>query len=196
MITNICRSLALIAAVAFGSCVEANAAVIAGPVLNIGSSNWQYTGVAFQANQNSTLTGFTYQNQGLADTVVLTDLAGNILQSVAIPSGSPSHVAVVSWGLTAGDDYRLLTTTNSNPNYANYGAALPGNADISITKSGFFSNIIGLDTNFAPNQYWAAFNDITTDGVAAVPEPASFVLFSGLSLAGCMFMRRKKAENA
>ena len=58
----------------------ARADVIAGPPLTIPITGHTVSGLGFQALDNSTLTGFTFQNQGNADTVVLTDSVGNILE--------------------------------------------------------------------------------------------------------------------
>jgi hypothetical protein len=137
-------------------------------------SVWTTTGIGFSALVNSTLTGFTYQNQGAADTVVLTDQNGNILDSLGTPAGNPSYSASVSWALTAGDQYFLLQTTVSNELYSVYGLPLPSDTQIAITMSGTFaSSISGAVTNiegWGANEYWAAFNNITTTS-SAVPEP-------------------------
>jgi hypothetical protein len=55
-------ALALVAGSALFSAHAASAAVISGPVLNNADGGWAYTGVEFHANQNATLTGFTFQN--------------------------------------------------------------------------------------------------------------------------------------
>jgi len=73
------RSVALVAALAVVlSLGMAHAGVIAGPALpSTLSTGWQYSGVGFTATVNSTLTEFTFQNEGLADTVELVDPNGN-----------------------------------------------------------------------------------------------------------------------
>jgi hypothetical protein len=69
-----------IAAVALlASIGGAQAAVIVGPLLTDAGSGWTTTGIGFTALDNSHLTGFVYQNQGAADTIVLTNGAGTIL---------------------------------------------------------------------------------------------------------------------
>ena len=168
-----------------------SAAVISGPTLDTPGGGWVYTGVQFHANQAATLTGFVFQNQGQLDTILLTDLGGNILYSVA-SDGSPSQAFAVSWALAAGGDYRLLQSVESNEYYATYGAALPSNADITITKSGIFEyDVAASEGNFGPNDYWAAFNDITTVS-GTVPEPASWALMLiGFGLAGAALRRQR-----
>jgi hypothetical protein len=78
------------------------ASVITGPVLNSNVSGYNYTGVGFTASVNATLTSFTFQNQGLADTVILVDSLGNILDSVGTLAGNPSNTISVAWALIPG----------------------------------------------------------------------------------------------
>src|SRR5262245_46904287 len=88
----------------------AGAAIIAGPNLPGLSNGWEVTGLEFKALSDSTLTGFTFQNRGKADTVVLTDINGNILNSISTPANTTSFVASVNWSLTSGNSYWLLQT--------------------------------------------------------------------------------------
>ena len=170
----------------------ANAAVIAGPTLTFNGNGWTTTGIGFVANANTALTSFTYQNQGAADTVVLTDTTGNILFSLATPVNTPSYVASVNWALISGNSYWLLQTAEANERYDRYFAALPSNADISITQSGTFAFGISsavTGNGWGANEYWAGFNDITT---GAVPEPASWaMMIAGFGLVGAAARRRR-----
>ena len=178
---------------------SSSAAVIAGPALTNNGGGWSVTGLSFSANVNTFLTAFTYQNQGQADTIVLTDNGGNVLQSVSTPSSSTSHVVNVNWSLSSGQQYWLLQTVVSNELFASFGQALPSNTDITITNSGTFDYSIAgavAATNFGSNSYWAAFNDITTGG-SVVPEPATWALMiGGFGLAGATLRRRRTATAA
>jgi len=88
-------------------------------------------------------------------------------------------------------------TVVSNELYTVYGAALPSNTDISITQSGTFNySIAEAVTNangWGANEYWAAFNDITTG--AAIPEPATWaMMLIGLGGLGTAARARRRAE--
>jgi hypothetical protein len=173
---------------------SAGAAVIAGPTLTLSGTVWAVTGLEFQAQDNSQLTSFTFQNQGQADTVDLTDAAGNILDSVVIPSGDLSDTVSVNWALASGQSYWLLQTTPSNELFQAFGSTLPSDADIAITFSGGFGvSISDTVTNgeaWGSNDYWAAFNNITT--TSGVPEPATWALtIIGAGLLGAVARRRR-----
>jgi hypothetical protein len=175
----------------------ANAAVILGPTLNTPDSGYSVTGLEFHASDNSALITFIFQNQGSADTVILTNSAGTILDSISTPSGTPSYTAHINWALTSGNNYWLLQQTANNDMYAVFGSALPSDADISILFSGTFAgsiaNAIANTNGFGSNQYWAAFNHIETSTGTSVPEPLTLSIF-GAGIAGAVAMRRKKAK--
>jgi hypothetical protein len=166
----------------------AQAAVIVGPTLNIDGAAWTTTGIGFRSNIKTNLMSFVYQNQGAADTIVLTDASGNILDSVNTPAGNTSDTVSVNWALTSGDSYFLLQTVVSNELYASYGAPLPSNSDIAITLSGTFdysiAGAVANSQNWGSNEYWAAFNNITT---SSIPEPSTWAMmmlgFAGLGYA-------------
>lgn len=177
--------------VAVLSASAASASVISGPTLSTGDSGYSVSGLGFVATVSTTLTSFTFQNQGLADTVDLVDPLGNILHSASIPSGTPSDTVSVSWSLTGGNTYYLLQTTQSNALFTAWGLAAPSDAQIALNVTSIFTcinpptctptSLISADfSGGASDQYWADFNNITTTG-SSVPEPASFglVLLAG-----------------
>ena len=176
----------------------ASAGVIAGPVLNQNDRGWQDSGLGFTAIVNTTLTSFTFQNQGLADTVVLVDPLGNILDQVATAAGVFSNTVSVNWSLTAGSNYYLLQTTQNNGRWTSWGLAAPFNADIALTDTGDWSNNGLASANFGiggaagdGTVYWADFNNITTGGSSA-PEPASFILVLPFAAAVVLSASRKR----
>jgi hypothetical protein len=166
----------------------ARADVIAGPSLSAPDVDWQFSGIGFTANVNSYLTGFTFQNQGLADSVVLVDTTGDVLDSVGIPSDTPSDIVSVNWQLTAGDQYYLLQSTSSNSLFTSYSGVSPSDGQITLTDTGIFSGSADSSRfGIRGNQEWAAFNDVTTvpAGASPVPEPdLGFALGSGLVVLG------------
>jgi hypothetical protein len=176
----------------------ASASVIAGPVLNTNDSGWVDSGLGFTAIVNSTLTSFTFQNQGLADTVVLVDPLGNILDQVATAAGVFSNTVSVNWSLTAGSNYYLLQTTQNNGVFTDWGLAAPFNADIALTDTGDWSNNGLASANFgiggaagSGTVDWGDFNNVTTNG-SSVPEPASFILVLPFAAAVLLRASRKR----
>jgi len=181
------------------SAPAARADVIVGPTLNSNDSAWIDSGLGFTANVNATLTSFTFQNQGQADTVVLVDPLGNILDSVGVPSGDVSDTVSVSWSLTAGDQYYLLQTTVSNSKFTSWESAAPFDTQISLTDTGDFSMNGLASANFGigggageGTAFWTAFNNITTNGGSSVPEPASLTLVVPAAFAILWRARRKR----
>jgi hypothetical protein len=170
----------------------ARADVIVGPMPINDDVGYHASGLGFTATVSTTLTSFTFNNQGLADTVVLVDPLGNILDSATVPSGAPFDTLSVNWSLTAGNTYFLLQTTQSNSLYGPWGLAPPSDGQIALIDTGVFScgnppaciptELISADFAGAGNQFWAAFTNIAT--ASSVPEPASF----GLLLLGAVAM--------
>jgi hypothetical protein len=81
--------------------------------------------------------------------------------------------------------------------FASYGLPLPSDSDIAITLSGTFDySIAGAVSNsqgWGSNQYWAAFNNITT---STIPEPSTWAMmmlgFAGL---GYTAIRRSSKDH-
>jgi hypothetical protein len=183
---------ALVAGVLGASAARAD--VIPGPVLSAPDSTYQYSGLGFTANVNSTLTSFTFENQGLADNIGLVDPLGNVLDLVSTPAGTPSDTVSVSWALTAGSQYYLLQSTLNNSLFATWGLPAPSDTEITLTDTGDFSTNSDVSANFTitGTDEWAAFNNITTTSGSATPEPASFLLV--LPFAAAMILRKRQTR--
>lgn len=169
----------------------AKADVIAGPTLNQDISGYQDTGLEFTALSNSILQGFVYQNQGLADTILLENATtSQVLYSLSTPAGDTSYTASgLNWSLSAGTDYFLLATTsspNSNGTFNEFSNYPQSDSDIRVNYSTFVPYLVNT------TQYWADFNNIVTGPALATPEPSNLI-FGGLAgLAGIGYAWRRR----
>jgi hypothetical protein len=177
----------------------ASAGVIAGPVLDANDSGYQDSGLGFTATVDSTLTSFTFQNQGLADNVVLVDPLGTILYQVATAEGVASNTVSVNWSLTAGNQYYLLQTTMNNGRWTDWNLAAPFDAEIALIDTGDWSDGSLASADFVigggdggGTQYWADFNNITTGGGSPIPEPGSLTLVLPFAAAVLFLVRRRR----
>ena len=121
---------------------------ISGPALSITDAGYDISGIGFTANVNSTLTSFTFNNQGKADTIDLINSSGTVLDSVTTAAGTPTDVISVNWSLTAGTQYYLLQTTSNNSKYGIWGVAAPSDSQITLTDTGDFSTTSINPANF------------------------------------------------
>jgi hypothetical protein len=178
----------------------AHAGVISGPSsLGVTETGYHYSGVGFTATVNSTLTAFTFWNEGSADTVDLVTPTGTVLDSVATPSGTSPYTATVSWSLTAGTSYYLLQSTMNNGLYAAWNQAAPSDSEIALTDTGDLSQNSPAAASFSygggggfGTQYWVDFTNITTNPAGgSTPEPASFTLVLPFAVAVLLRARRK-----
>lgn len=94
-----------------------SAAPLVGATGGTVTSGWNNYGIAITANKDTTLTNFTVMGKGNADTLQLTDSAGTVLQTLAMPAGSPTYQASVDWPLAANQSYHLLSTSGDNLSY-------------------------------------------------------------------------------
>jgi hypothetical protein len=110
-------------------------------------------GLQIKADVNTTLTSFVVNNQGAADTVSLTDVSGNVLQTIPLPSGQPTYIASVSWPLTAGTSYNLILAGASNGRWA--AASFPA-TDGSLEVDGTWGDGVVQST------FWFTFTSLQT----------------------------------
>jgi hypothetical protein len=198
-------ALLLAAVLGAASSSVALADTIVGPTLSTTDFDYDFSGLGFTANVAAVLTGFTFENQDQADTIELVNAAGTVLDSVATPADTPSVViSGLNWSLSTGVQYYLLQSTSANSLYMNYNLTPPSDTQITLTNTGDFSFTSPASINFSiggsgsgsssGNDYWAAFNDITTE--TATPEPASVLLILPVALAMFLITRRKRAAPA
>ncbi len=189
----------LMAGALFAAAMTASASVITASVpLTSADGGYQYSGLGFIATVDSTLVSFTFENQGQADSVLLVDASGNIIDSVSTPAATTTYTATVNWSLAAGTQYYLLQSTDSNALYGVYGSTAPSNAELQLTDTGVFSVSSLLPSNFAiggtgggafaATNFWSSFSEVVT--AADTPEPGTFLL-AGLPL---VLILRAKAK--
>lgn len=163
------------------------AGLITGPTLTNNNSGWSNNGLSLTALQDTTLLSFVYNNQGLADTILLVDELGNILDTFNVLGGDTAQVINVSWSLDGGSTYGLLATQEFGNNGRWVNATFPvSNADISV--NGYANG--GLGT-VAGTEWWFHFTNLTTGESVDVPEPSSFAILA-LGMLGLASRRFKK----
>lgn len=125
---------------------------------NVTNSVYSNAGLAFTATANATLYQFTYNHQGLADTITLASSDGAALGTVAVPAGSANPLVVdVNWSLSAGVAYRLTTGNALNERFAN----APANTFPVAAAGG-----IRVDSSWIPGvpsknlDYWLTFTNL------------------------------------
>ena len=135
--------------------VESCAPAIPGPAafdqMTGGHAN---AGIAIVPSRATTLTSFTVMNQSMADTINLTDSAGTILQTLAIPAGTPAYQAVVSWPLASGTTYHLVTQLPSNGRWTSAPPYPVAGSSLSVTA--------GWMDGASQTAYWFSFLNLVT----------------------------------
>jgi len=154
-----------------------------GPVLTDDTVGHTNTGLSLIPNADISLTSFTFNNQGLADTVYLVRVSdGAVLYSKATPAGSPTHTVNVDWDLLKGETYRLLATTSSNGRWRAFSSYPYSNSNLMVE---------GTWTTSLQTSYWFHFTGLRTDCSVCTPsvvpgptltEPIVGWADSGLSL--------------
>ena len=91
---RISKQVGLIVVALAASMVPATAGVIVGPTMTGTIGGYGDTGLGFTALQDTALQGFVYQNQGLADQIILENATtSEVLYTLNTPAGVPSYTA-------------------------------------------------------------------------------------------------------
>jgi len=153
----------VVAALALPS--SALAATMAGPTLTNNIGGWANSGMRFTALNSSTITSFTFENQGAPDTIHLKTLSGATLQTVTTPanstpcaggSGGFCYTVNVSWPVTAGTTYNLQAVNSSNGRWVSYSSYPTNGTDLSVLGVSSGSSLY--------TGWWFHFTDIVTGG--------------------------------
>jgi len=138
-----------------GGGVCASCITLTGPSLTQNLGGWVGAGLRFKALKNTTLTSFEFDNQGAADTLELTDTSGTVLQSITVPANTPTFTATVSWPLTSGTSYDLISVNGSNGHWDSYTSWPTSNTSLEIDGV--------VDTSQATyTTWWFSFQDLKT----------------------------------
>ncbi len=137
-----------------GTITVQGALVLLGPTLDTNIAGWPDSGLQIYAKQSVTLAGFTFNNQGLADTITLRDSGGNVLQTYNAPAGNTSQVITVNWPLTAGATYHLQSANGNNGRWTSFSGFPAENADIRVDGTWGGGSL--------QTAYWFTFTGLTT----------------------------------
>lgn len=159
--------------------------VIPGPDLDQDASYAVDWGPQITALADVHLISFTFENQGAADTISLTDEFDTVIGTYDSPAGDPLHAVSVDWPMTAGVTYYLTAHADSNTRYTSYSSYPTTNAHISV------DGLWDPGNQELVYAFWLAYTDITTtDDLVDIPEPATLLIV----LAGCaaLALRRRR----
>ncbi len=141
-----------------GMCIMSMCSTVAGPALTMTISGWPSSGLQLKALVNTTLTSFVFNNQGMADTVELTDATGaTVLFSLSTPASTPAYTASVSWPLAAGVSYNLINIggpSGNNGMWASYGSFPTSDSSLQVTAT--------WGNNTLQTSFWFTFTNLTT----------------------------------
>jgi len=163
----------------------------------LGDSSW---GIQFRANQNTTLTAFTFTHNNAAGfgdpiygSISLVDLGfgSSTVGTYAVDAPHVIDFTGLSAALLSGHSYQSIVnplssdsssvSTDEAYNFLGfpgfppaYGDPSYSNADITVTN-GVYS---GNTTGFFGTNVWYGFTNITTTDTAAVPEPSTLLGWS------------------
>jgi hypothetical protein len=142
------------------TCVISTCSSVAGPALTQNLGGWTNAGLAFTALKTGTLQSFVFNNQGLADTVTLTDVTTNaVIGTTTTPANNAAYTATVNWALVAGHNYQLLAAGangGSNGKWVSYTSWPVADTQINVTST------YGL--GMATTDYWMCFTNLVTCG--------------------------------
>jgi len=198
-------SLILAGVLLFGS---AHADTIAGPS-NLGTTGmgteWYEAGLEIEALTNTTMTSFTFQNQGNPSTIELGVIGGSPLYTYSYQGNTPtnsyhSDTISVSWALAAGTTYYLWSRlpindqniytqkVNCNYTFSSYPVA---DSQIEVL-AGYGWDGSGFSSLGPDSRDWFGFNNIVTGtaGSSAVPLPPAMLLLAP-GLAGLAAIKRR-----
>ena len=130
------------------------------------------TGLVLMPLADISLKSFTFNNQGLADTVYLQRVSdGAVLYSTATSAGSPAHTVEVDWDLLYGETYRLLATDPNNGRYTTSPGFPYSNSNLTVQGTWAYNE---LNTT-----WWFHFTGLRTECSVCTPSEVSGPALTG-----------------
>lgn len=145
--------------------------ILPGPSLTGNTIAWENAGLQFTALRPARLERFTFENQGYADLVHLTDAQGNILDTYPVPAGHQALLIETDWLLQPGATYQLIAELPDNGRWADYRNFPTANDDLRV------NGVVGRGT--LEKVFWFNFTHLTTTALVespAAPEPSPLPL--------------------
>lgn len=116
-------------------------------------SGWPNSGLSITADVDTVLRRFTFNNQGLADTVSLVRESDSVvIGSLSTPAGETTYEAIVTWPMSAGVTYHLISQEGSNGRHDPYSSWPLTNSMVTVNGAWYGS---ALSTG-----YWFTFTEL------------------------------------
>jgi hypothetical protein len=138
------------------NCSVCTPSTVSGPTMTGDIAGYPDSGLSFTATANTRLRSFRFNNQGSEDTIQLVrESDDSVLYQITTPPGETDYMAVVDWGLVAGETYHLISSDENNGTYTAYTSWPTVDTDLII-------NSTWSGSSYGDENYWFTFTDLKT----------------------------------